>query len=204
MDNGMLVQQSKNYDRDFILANVSKSNWLSTIGESNFLGKDSVLVSMPSAASLTVLPNSPFEVKPLLVTQAANTWAQEGLKFDRTQVLIDPRSNAEKKSFPIAMTLTRDVKNKQQRILVVGDADFINNAELIRQSPRTSNFSVMTDLFRWFSNDQFPINTNRPEPTDVVKVTASQLNYIRWGWLVLLPIGIAGAVTTFLIRRKRR
>jgi ABC-2 type transport system permease protein len=159
---------------------------------------------MPSAASLTVLPNYPFEVKPLLVTQAANTWAQEGLKFDRTQVLIDPRSNAEKKSFPIAMTLTRDVKNKQQRILVVGDADFINNAELIRQSPRTSNFSVMTDLFRWFSNDQFPINTNRPEPTDVVKVTASQLNYIRWGWLVLLPIGIAGAVTTFLIRRKRR
>lgn len=204
MDNGMLVQQSKNYDRDFILANVSKSNWLGTIGESNLLGKDSVLVSMPSAASLTVLPNSLFEVKPLLVTQAANTWLQGGFKFDRTQVLVDPRSNVEKKSFPIAMTLTREVKNKQQRILVVGDADFINNAELIRQSPRTSNFSVMTDLFRWFSNDQFPINTNRPEPTDVVKVTANQLNYIRLGWLVLLPIGIAGGVTTFLIRRKRR
>lgn len=204
MDNGLLVQQSKNYERDFILANVSKANWLKTVGESNFLGKDSVLVSMPSAASLTILPNSPFEAKPLLVTQAANTWLQSSLKLDRTQALVDVRSNGEKKSFPIAMSLTRDVKNRQQRILVVADADFINNAELIRQSPRTSNFSVMTDLFRWFSNNEFPIDINRPEPTDVVKVTANQLNYIKYGWLVLLPLGIAGAVATFLIRRKRR
>ncbi|MEJ5145317.1 Gldg family protein [Sphingobacterium sp. MYb388] len=204
MDDGMLIQKSENYERDFILANVSKTNWLKTIGESSFLNQDSVLVSMPSAATLSVLPNARFAAKPLLVTQAVNTWKQAELSFDRSKELKDIRSNQEKKSFPVALALTRPVKNKEQRILVVADADFMSNSELMRQSPRTANFSIMTDFFRWFSHNEFPIDTTRPEPTDVSNVNATKLDFIKWGWLILLPLFIAGSVTWLLLRRKRR
>ncbi|WDF70311.1 Gldg family protein [Sphingobacterium oryzagri] len=204
MDNGLMVQQSANYERDFILANVSKANWLETVGESSFLHNDSVFVSMPTATALSVLPNSPFVSRPLLVTQAASTWKQNDLQIDRNQPLLDVRSNEQKKSFPLALALTRKVKNDEQRVLVVGDADFINNAELMRQSPRTANFSVMTDLFRWFSANEYPIETTREQPIDVGNVNATQLELIKWGWLAVLPILIAGSVITVLIRRKRR
>ncbi|MFD2969118.1 Gldg family protein [Sphingobacterium bambusae] len=204
MDEGLLVQQSQNYERDFILANISKSNWLETVGESNFLNKDSVLVSVPTSVSLSARANSRFSSKPLFVTQAANTWKQPGLKIDRSEELNDPRSNQEKKSYPVALTLTRELKDKQQRILVIGDADFMNNAELIRQSPRTANFSVMTDLFRWFSNNEFPIDTNRTEPTDIGNVTSTGLDLIKFGWLLGLPLLVAGSVIILLLRRKRR
>lgn len=203
-DDGLLVQQSKNYEQDFILANISKSNWLSTIGESAFLAGDSVFVSMPSAGALTVLPNSTFKYKPLLVTQSANSWLQEQLFVDRTKPLLDKRENPEKRSYPIALTLTRQIKGKEQRIIAVADADFLSNSELIRQSPKTVNFSVMVDIFRWFSYNKFPIDTNRPAPVDVGNITQSGLNYIKYGWLFILPLTIAVGVITVLIRRKRR
>ena len=204
MEPGQLVQQSENYEQNFILANISKKNWLETVGESVFLMKDSVLVSMPSAAVLTINQNTRFQAKPLLVTQAVSTWLQNDLTIDRTKALVDLRINTEKKSYPLALTLTREIGQKQQRIFISADADFINNSELIRQSPRTVNFSVMTDLFRWFSYDEFPIDTTRPDPVDIGDVTSKELNYIKWGWLVLLPIVIAGLVMSLLIRRKRR
>ncbi|WP_437921225.1 Gldg family protein [Sphingobacterium sp. LRF_L2] len=203
-EDGLLVQQSTNYEQNFVLANVSKSNWLATVGESNFLKGDSVFVSMPSAGALSILQDSPFKAKPLLVTQAANTWKQSDLTIDRTKELVDVRENEDKKSFPLALALTRKVNEKEQRIIVAADADFMNNAELVRQSPRTANFSVMTDLFRWFSHNEFPIDTNRPESIDTGNVTATELNYIKWGWLLVLPLTIAGAVITLLVRRKRR
>lgn len=204
LDEGLLVQQSENHEHNFVLANVSRINWLSTIGESKFLTGDSVLVSMPSAGAVSIISDRHFVARPLLVTQAANTWKQKELSIDRTKELVDERNNEEKKSFPVALALTRKVNDKEQRIFVAADADFINNAELMRQSPQISNFSVMTDLFRWFSYNEFPIDINRPDSIDTGNVNAAQLNYIKWGWLLVFPAAIAGGVITLLVRRKRR
>lgn len=204
MEDGLLVQQSANYERDFVLANVAKANWLQTIGESNFLKSDSVRVSMPTSGTLVQLSNARFDAKPLLVTQAANTWKQAELTVNRNKTLLDERSGEDKKSYPIALALSRKLNNKEQRIVVVADADFMNNSEIMRQAPRTANFSVLTDLFRWFSYNKFPIDTNRPTSTDIGDVTATQLSYIKWGWLAILPLLIAGSVIGLLVRRKKR
>lgn len=204
MDSGMLVQHSENYEKDFVLAGISKQNWLNTMGKSDFLAKDSVLVSMPTSTSLSVLSEDRFKATPIFVTQAANTWKQPELIISRNIALEDTRSNEEKKSYPVALALQRKVNQKEQRILVVGDADFMNNSEVNRRSPQTYNFSVVTDLFRWFSNNEFPIDTTRPELKDIGATTAKQLTYIKWGWLGVLPVLIVTSVLVLLIRRKRR
>jgi ABC-2 type transport system permease protein len=81
----------------------------------------------------------------------------------------------------------------------------MSNGEVSRQTPKSLNFSFVTELFRWFSNDQFPIDTTREIPKDnKLIINNSQLKWIRWGLLGLLPGVIAASVSLMLIYRKRR
>jgi len=93
----------------------------------------------------------------------------------------------------------------EQRIFVIGDADFMSNAEMTRQSPRAINFTFVTELFGWFSRGQFPIDTTRQEPNDnKVLLSSTQLTWIRWTLLGILPGLIALSISWMLIARKRR
>ena len=51
------------------------------------------------------------------------------------------------------LALTRNVGDREQRIFVLGDVDCISNAELLmsRVGMKTSNFSLITGMFRWLS-----------------------------------------------------
>src|SRR5690606_4422319 len=106
---------------------------------------------------------------------------------------------------PVAVALTKKFPEKEQKILVVGDADFMSNAELARYNIRTANSDFVVQLFKWFSDGEYPINTSRPDPIDN-KITISRggINSLKALFLGILPlaIGIAGGVT--LIRRKRQ
>ena len=66
----------------------------------------------------------------------------------------------------MALALTRKIKSKEQRIMILGDADFMNNQELQRRHMNTANQDFVHGLFKWFSYGQFPIDTHRPIPQD--------------------------------------
>lgn len=202
---GMLVQKSKNFEPSFVLGGLATKNWTKLVKNSSFVKKDSAFVTTPTAAVLQQLPNNSFESLPVLVTQAADTWQIAGLAVDRTTELQDPRKNENKKSFPLGYALRRQLSSREQRIFIIGDADFMSNKEMARTSPRGINFTFLTELFRWFSREQFPIDTTRPEPVDKhVLVDADQVKWIRLALLVLLPGLIALSVSWMLISRKRR
>jgi ABC-2 type transport system permease protein len=202
---GLLVQKSQNFEPSFVLSGLATKNWVKIAGKADYLKRDSALVTTPTATYLKVLPNMPFVSSPILVSQAANTWIISGTKAERITELVDTRKNEDKKSYPVALALERKVANGEQRIFVIADADFMNNAELRRTNPRSINFSFMTDLFKWFSNGEFPIDTTRPEThDDHIMMNSIQLKWARWAWLGLLPLLIAVTVSSVLIIRKRR
>lgn len=205
MEKGMLVQQSQNFDADFVLSGIAKQNWINTMGESDFLKRDSVFVTTPGVAALSFRPTQGFSALPILVTQAANSWLQPDVTLSRNAELTDERTNEEKKSYVTALAISRKIDKTEQRILVFGDTDFMSNAEVRRQAPRSANFSFVTELFKWFSYGEFPIDTSRPEQADVgVLIDSDEVNYIKWGWVGLLPALIALSVSTMLLVRKRR
>lgn len=67
------------------------------------------------------------------------------------------------RSNSIMLYLTRLVKNKEQRIFVIGDADCISTLELSqnRAGFRSSNFTLITETFRNMSYEEFPVDANR-------------------------------------------
>lgn len=203
---GQLVQQSRDYAPNFVLANLSKQAPDLIFGKNRGLYKADIPVALPGALGFVLQPQGPFAVTPILVTDAATTWATTTPPpTGNNQPLADTRPNASKRSVPVALALTRQQKGKVQKILVFGDSDFMSNAELVRQAPRTLNFNFALSLFSWFTDGQFPIDTTRPIPQDDgFNIDHQQLAGIKWGLVGLLPALTIGGVALMLMRRKRR
>jgi ABC-2 type transport system permease protein len=110
-----------------------------------------------------------------------------------------------KGSLPTALSLTRTINGKEQRIVVAGDADFMSNAELNRFNMRTANFVFNTALFSWLSYGEFPIDASRPEPRDKrVTVTTDGVDRLKIFYIWVLPALLVAFAAILLIRRKRK
>lgn len=104
---------------------------------------------------------------------------------------------------PAAVSLTRNINNKEQRIVVAGDADFLSNKEISRQGK--ANFIFSTALFRWMSNGEFPVDTFRPDAKDKhVNVTMDGVDKLRIVYIWIVPGILLAFATILLIRRKRK
>ena len=107
------------------------------------------------------------------------------------------------KEMPLVAALTRNINGKTQKIIVAGDADFMGNAELSRGGSGT--FQFVTDIFSWFSNYQFPIDTTRPEKTDKkITISSNQVFINKIIFIGLFPLLIILSGAFILIRRNRR
>jgi ABC-2 type transport system permease protein len=202
---GMLVQQSLNFEPSLIFGGLATKNWLTIAGKAEKVMMDSAFVSMPTVTPVKNLPGSPFESFPILLTDAKTTWLVPELQLDKTKELKDTRENGEQTAYPVALALRRRTQQGEQRIMVTGDADFMGNGELRRRAPGLINFTFVTELFKWFSQGEFPIDTSRPEPQDnKILLSATPLTWIRWGWVGILPALIAISVSWVLISRRRR
>ena len=116
-----------------------------------------------------------------------------------------PEEGDEQGSFVTALSLSRKINNREQRIIVTGDADFMSNAELGRLNMRSANFDFNTALFKWLSNGEFPVDTSRPMTKDRrVTVDLAEANFLRMLYVWILPALLALVSTIFLMRRKRK
>lgn len=167
---------------------------------------DSVVVSMPMATALGIENSSAYTIKPLLVTDSRKSWLKKD-KFvtDSAKVEFEPQRGDLQKSFPLAVSLTRKTRGKEQRIVVVGDADFMSNIELNRFNMRTANFAFNTGIFSWLSYGEFPISSYRPSPKDTtLLIKRDQIKYLRIIFLWVFPGILLALGTIILIRRKRK
>jgi ABC-2 type transport system permease protein len=166
--------------------------------------RDSVGVSMPTVAGLTYTKGGPFLIKPLLMTDTSLNWNKKGkLVVDSAAVTFSPADGDSKTAVPTVLALTRHINNKEQRIIVAGDADFLSNREFSR--PRVANFVFSIDIFGWFANGQFPIDTDRPESKDThLNITDKGLYALKVLFLGILPAVLGVIALVFLIRRKRK
>src|SRR5690606_1095572 len=107
--------------------------------------------------------------------------------------------------YPLAVALNRKVGEKEQKIFIAGDADFMSNVELNRFNPNTVNSSLVIRLFKWFSDGEYPVSINKESATDKkIIVSRTVINWLKVVFFGVIPglIGIFGAV--LLIRRKRK
>ncbi|MNJ95541.1 ABC-2 family transporter protein [compost metagenome] len=202
---GTLVQRSRDYSYGLVTPTLTKAlaTGASNINKSD---QDKKVVSMPGAGALSYDSAGSFQVKPLLITDPSISWIKKGgFVLDSAALVFEAKNGDQQGSFPAALVLTRKVKNKEQRIVVSGDADFFSNKELGRSNMETVNGSLIYNIFSWFVYEEFPIDMTRPESKDnAIKLSKAGVKIIEVLYYGAIPGAILMLGIVLLVRRKRK
>jgi len=193
-----LVQESETNSPDYLVTEVSKNIDSTVIKLTK--NKDNNPIPFLGSSGIKMVKDVGFKVTPLLKTNTQPAWeAKTGI----TSIPEDLKKQPAVTAVPLAIALTRNVNGKSQKIIVAGDADFMGNAELSRGGSGT--FQFFTDIFSWFTNYEFPIDTTRPENIDKkITVNANQVFMSKIVFIALFPLLIILGAAFILIRRNRR
>ena len=104
------------------------------------------------------------------------------------------------------MGLTRQVGGKTQKVMLVGDADCISNLGLGgHRGLKASNYTLITGGFYWFSDGEVPIDVRRPYGLDNdMSIEKTGAKVLRWIFVLLVPLFLAGGGVFTYMRRKGR
>lgn len=127
----------------------------------------------PNTAALKLTHTSAFNAVALL-TSSAKAWLESpNQTAPQTQPLV------------FGYALTRTVNTKQQRIVVIGDGDFLANAYI----GNVGNLDMGLRLLAWLSHEDRFIDIPAKIAHDkTLQLSATQVAILGFGFLVIMPI----------------
>jgi hypothetical protein len=151
----------------------------------------------PISAALAINPNSPFKAVPLLQS-SINSWTETGTISGK--IRFDAKSQEQQGPLMFAYALTRTTaKNNEQRIVVIGDGDFLSNAYL----GHVGNSELGLRLVSWLSHDShfltIPAKTAVDKSLALSKTTVTLMGF---GFLIAIPLLLISC--GFFIWHKRK
>ncbi|WP_299672100.1 Gldg family protein [uncultured Polaribacter sp.] len=197
---GVLLQESKNFDLDLI-----QNHFTESAAEVGLDLHESAIVTTPKAMGLSYSDATDFKVIPILKTDKAFTWNKLETFDLNTETVAFDTINDKKIEATVAVALERKITDNLQKIMIVGDADFMSNAEIInRYTPRTVNTIFTVRMFKWFSDNEYSVNTKRPKSIDTkILLNRTKINYLKIILLGMVPILMATLGAVLLFRRRR-
>lgn len=165
------------------------------------------VITMPDAVGLVFDPSKGFNASPVIVTDSLCWNELQTTDFLDDKPQYNPETGEKQGIIPTILALDRKVGDKEQRIVITGDADCVSNGEMSksRNGYSSNNFTVITGTFKWLSYDEYPLDTERINPEDnAVSIGRDARKMVRYGCYALLPLIFAACGITILVRRKRR
>jgi ABC-2 type transport system permease protein len=203
---GTLMRDNKDAAQDYVLAGFTPAVQKypdSYAGE--YKGGRKVL--MEGAAGLTYKNGDGFFADTLLMADTSGTWIKAGeFRLDTGKIRYDPARGDTKGAACVALALTRERAGKQQRIIILGDADFMSNADLRKDvlGP-AANYGFAYDIFQWFSYGVYPIALPRPNGADnKLLMTEGGLIWFKIIFFGVIPGLLLLSGTVLLITRNRK
>jgi ABC-type uncharacterized transport system involved in gliding motility auxiliary subunit len=150
----------------------------------------------PVTAALEVEATTPFKAEALLST-AKQSWTETGeisgkIRFDAGGV---------EKAGPLnfAYALTRPLnKDTEQRIVVVGDGDFLSNTYI----GNVGNLDMGLRMVNWLiHDDKFIDIPAKTTPDSSLQLSPTAIAVLSFGFLIILPVLLL--VTGFFVWRRR-
>ena len=204
---GVLVQPSRDFDPDLIRGELTKDAAEMSLNYAD-LQKKKRVITMPGATALNYTMDKGFMVRPVLTTHDTGCWNEiETRDLLNEPVELNPVVGEKEGVYPIALALSRKMGDREQRIIVLGDADCISNSELMmyRKGIKASNFSLITESFRWLTDGEFPVNTRRPDPADTsISLELSSMKWVKLMFVGILPLLLIGCGILIWHRRRGR
>jgi len=162
------------------------------------------LALFPQVSAIIPTLGSRFKIKTILTskktswneTTISNKTTRDSLKFDANTA--DTKGPI---SFGLKLTRTLARNKRQQRIIVIGDSDFLSNGFI----GRGANRSLAMNIFAWLSQRDELIDVDRP------KISDHLLHFSSWTALLLfilfaliLPATLITVAVVHYRRRLRR
>jgi ABC-type uncharacterized transport system involved in gliding motility auxiliary subunit len=156
----------------------------------------------PQVAALAALSGAAWNVQPILQS-GARSWNQTAF-FDPSQpAQTTPAAGALKGPLSFGYALSRlspSPDKNQQRVVVIGDGDFLSNAYLAD----TGNLAFGERVFDWLLGDDALAGIPAAAPDTVLKPTRAELGALTFGYLIALPIILILIGLVISWRRRRR
>lgn len=203
---GTLVQPGEDFVPDLLLCPLAKEAALVSWGYKAPI-KNNKVITMLGAVGIECDTNRGFTVRPILKTFESGCWNElVTTNFTDERPMQDSVAGEVEKSYITAVELSRNVGEKEQIILILGDADCVNNSELSVSRPiNSTNFSLVTESFRRFSGGKYPVDTRRSAYSDHQIVwTNYALPWINFGLIGGIPFLLALGGMMIWMRRKGR
>lgn len=164
-------------------------------------------VSNPTSVAITYENVSAYQVVPIL--QTFNTsWIEYDTKdFIDGNLEMNPSSKESVGTYNTFVLLSRTIHDKEQKIVLSGDSDFLSNEELNTQHPgvNSDNLTVIKSLFRWLSDDKYPLYTQRATPNDrKINLSDDSGLPLKIICIAVVPFLLILAGSVLIVRRQRK
>jgi ABC-2 type transport system permease protein len=212
---GQLVQlysdstltKNNSFQPDFIVSQLAEEgSALCYVFQSMLLG--GAQVTMPGCVGLSYMTDKGFEVSPLLKSSPRLGWNElETTDFIDDTVRLNPAVGEVEQSYPTALALSRHVNGKEQKIIIVGDADCLSNGEIAmqRRDVQARNYSFAMGVFFWMSDGEAPVDVRRPPTPDTkVLVTSAGMMTHKVALMGVFPFLLLLSCLAIWFRRRGR
>lgn len=165
-----------------------------------------VSANMAAALDYSGAADHGFSVTPVLRTRTGVWTEMETTDFVDRRPVYNPEAGELRDSMVVMAALARQVGEREQRIVVSGDADIIANGELTSSRPMgANNYTVITGSFRWLSDDRYPVDTQLPDKTDDrIRLPQGSRKWVNWLFIGFIPAALLMAGAIVIIRRQRK
>lgn len=204
IDSGIIVSPRKHMESGTFFAPMNKAgNYMArelAMQVYQKFGKDGAAATFSGISNLSYIEKDGFRIEPVVTMPGAeNIWIENGIfqsdsaapKYDATE------GDIRRGEYVLAVKMTRKINNREQRIVVTGDADFM-----------TSRFSgggqIRNGMYSWLMNNEYPVYTSVIFPQDRKLTIGKNAGNIIWYTYVYVIPGLLLALGTILIIRRMR
>ena len=134
----------------------------------------------------------------VLLDTLPTAWSETGAL--KGKVTLDAGREA-RGPLAIGIAATRELEKREQRVVVIGDADFLSNTYL----GNGGNLDLGMNLVNWVSSDEAHIDLpNRAAVDASLNLSQGEQITIAFGFLIFLPLFLLGTGIVVWWRRRRR
>lgn len=203
---GIIVYPSREYTDEIVPSRVMPTAVEASEHFSSMIGRYNVIT--PSACAIEQVEDRGFSITEVLASPEKGSWIEyQTTDFLEEHSTLDLEKGEKEMSYPVMLYLNRMIEDRDQRIFVIGDSDCLATSELTndRAGLNGNNFRMITEVFRNFSYDEYPIETPRVRPPDdelYIGDTGLQWTKVLFIWV--LPLMLLGLSVWLWLKRRGR
>ncbi|MGN6421361.1 MAG: Gldg family protein [Pseudobacter sp.] len=203
-DNGILVAPRKHAESEIFRSSMTKAgNYMARERQMQIyqrFGKFPAAAVFNGTTNLSYFEKDGFRIEPV-VTVAGNekAWIENGLFVADSAAPVFEMGDGDirKDEYILALKLSRKINNKEQRIVIAGDADFMSGAE-------NKYNQIGTGMYSWLMYNEYPVYTRLAVPEDMKLTVGKRAGQIIWYVFVYVIPGLLLALGAILIIRRMR